>query len=60
MNDEDIKADLQPEIVHVCERCGAKYKYDEVSEDVTFTGIVECTRCGYAGPLHVTIQAQGE
>ena len=60
MDNQDKTVDLQLEVIHVCERCGAEYKYSQVPEDVTITGIVECTNCGYASPLHVTIRAKGE
>ena len=57
--DEEEKTKVRLEVVHVCERCGTEYRYSQVPEDVTVTGIVECRKCGNAGPLRVEIRAKG-
>ena len=56
MNKQHEKSDVDLEAVHVCRGCGAEYQYSEVPENVTITGIVECTMCGYAGILNVEIR----
>ena len=60
MLDSKQSGALQLEVMHICEKCSAEYKYAQVPEDVTVTGIIECAKCGYAGPLHVIIQARDE
>ena len=43
-------------VVHVCEMCGAAFTYSQVPEDVTVTGVIECSACAHVGRLNVEVR----
>ena len=47
-------------IVHVYEMCGAAFTYSQVPEDVTVTGVIECSVCGHVGRLNVEVREMTE
>jgi DNA-directed RNA polymerase subunit RPC12/RpoP len=55
MDDHGIQTDGKLEAVHVCERCGSRFRPDQVNDDVNITGVVECQVCSHIGPLRILI-----
>jgi DNA-directed RNA polymerase subunit RPC12/RpoP len=58
MESGDSKSAAKLEAVHVCEKCGSRFRPDQVNDDVNVTGVVECRVCSHIGPLHILILPQ--
>jgi transcription elongation factor Elf1 len=41
--------------VHMCPKCGCTTKVSEIDLKAIATGVIECGRCGWAGPINVQI-----
>lgn len=55
MSDEKVANEERLSAVHVCEECGAVSAPNELSDDVSVTGVVQCRICGHIGPLDIQI-----
>ena len=55
MGDDRAVKPKQLSAVHVCERCGARSAPNELNDEVSVTGVVQCRTCGHIGPLDIQI-----
>ena len=56
MGDEKLNGPEPLRVIHVCKACGEEYSYLQVPDDVTVSGVVVCSKCGFAGPLNVAVK----
>jgi DNA-directed RNA polymerase subunit RPC12/RpoP len=55
MDNQEFQSAEKLEAVHVCEKCGTRFRPVQVNEDVNVTGVVECKVCSHIGRLHILI-----